>query len=26
VPFYKREWFWACIVVAIFAALNIIFW
>ncbi len=26
VPFYKREWFWACVVVAIFAALNILFW
>ena len=26
VPFYKREWFWATIVVAIFVALNILFW
>jgi solute:Na+ symporter, SSS family len=26
VPFYKREWFWACVVVIIFAALNILFW
>jgi len=26
VPFYKREWFWAGIVVVIFAALNIYFW
>jgi SSS family solute:Na+ symporter len=26
VPFYKREWMWATIVVAIFAALNIMFW
>jgi len=26
VPFYKREWFWASIVVVIFAALNILFW
>jgi SSS family solute:Na+ symporter len=26
VPFYKREWMWATIVVVIFAALNIIFW
>jgi len=26
VPLYKREWFWATIVIVIFAALNIIFW
>ena len=26
VPFYKREWMWAIVVVVIFAALNIIFW
>jgi SSS family solute:Na+ symporter len=26
VPFYKREWMWACVVVVIFAALNIMFW
>ena len=26
VPFYKREWIWACVVVVIFAALNIMFW
>jgi solute:Na+ symporter, SSS family len=26
VPFYKREWFWATVVVLIFAALNIMFW
>jgi SSS family solute:Na+ symporter len=26
VPFYQSEWFWACIVVVIFAALNIMFW
>jgi SSS family solute:Na+ symporter len=26
VPFYQREWFWAIIVVIIFAALNIMFW
>jgi SSS family solute:Na+ symporter len=26
VPYYKREWFWASIVIAIFVALNIIFW
>jgi len=25
-PFYKREWFWASIVIAIFVALNILFW
>ncbi len=26
VPFYKREWMWASVVVIIFAALNILFW
>jgi len=26
VPLYKREWFWATVVIVIFAALNIIFW
>jgi SSS family solute:Na+ symporter len=26
VPFYQREWFWAVLVVIIFAALNIMFW
>ncbi len=26
VPFYKKEWMWATIVIVIFAALNIIFW
>jgi SSS family solute:Na+ symporter len=26
VPFYKNEWMWAALVVAIFAALNIAFW
>jgi len=26
VPYYKREWFWASIVIVIFVALNIIFW
>jgi SSS family solute:Na+ symporter len=26
VPFYKREWMWACVVVVSFAALNIVFW
>ena len=26
VPFYQREWFWATVVVIIFAALNLIFW
>ena len=26
VPFYKREWMWATIVIVIFVALNIIFW
>ena len=26
VPYYKREWFWASIVLVIFVALNIIFW
>jgi len=26
VPFYKREWMWASVVVVIFAALNILFW
>jgi SSS family solute:Na+ symporter len=26
VPFYKREWMWATVVVVIFAALNIMFW
>ena len=26
VPFYKKEWMWASIVIVIFVALNIIFW
>ncbi|MGA9062075.1 MAG: sodium:solute symporter family protein [Terracidiphilus sp.] len=26
VPFYKKEWMWASVVVVIFAALNIMFW
>jgi len=26
VPFYKREWTWATLVIVIFVALNIIFW
>jgi len=26
VPFYKKEWAWACLVVIIFAGLNIVFW
>ena len=26
VPFYKREWFWATVVIVIFAGLNILFW
>ncbi len=26
VPFYKREWMWACVALAIFAALNLMFW
>jgi solute:Na+ symporter, SSS family len=26
VPFYEREWFWATVVIVMFAALNIIFW
>ncbi len=26
VPFYKREWMWACVAVIIFAVLNIMFW
>jgi solute:Na+ symporter, SSS family len=26
VPFYRREWFWAALVVVIFAALNLMFW
>jgi solute:Na+ symporter, SSS family len=26
VPYYKREWFWATVVIVIFAALNILFW
>ncbi|MGP8186855.1 MAG: sodium:solute symporter family transporter [Terracidiphilus sp.] len=26
VPFYKRTWFWASIVIVIFVALNVIFW
>ena len=26
VPFYKREWPWACVVLVIFVALNIMFW
>jgi solute:Na+ symporter, SSS family len=26
VPYYKREWFWATVVIVIFVALNILFW
>ena len=26
VPFYKREWMWASVVIVIFAVLNIVFW
>jgi SSS family solute:Na+ symporter len=26
VPLYKREWFWATVVIVIFVALNIMFW
>jgi SSS family solute:Na+ symporter len=26
VPFYKKEWVWASLVVIIFAGLNVIFW
>ncbi|MFP5249979.1 MAG: sodium:solute symporter family protein [Acidobacteriota bacterium] len=26
VPFYQREWFWATVVIVIFAGLNILFW
>jgi SSS family solute:Na+ symporter len=26
VPFYKKEWTWACLVILIFAVLNLLFW
>ena len=26
VGFYKKEWFWAAVVILIFAGLNILFW
>jgi SSS family solute:Na+ symporter len=26
VPFYRNQWFWAVIVVVLFAGLNILFW
>ncbi|HUX28909.1 MAG TPA: hypothetical protein VMV39_08970, partial [Terracidiphilus sp.] len=26
VPFYKTEWMWASVAIAIFVALNILFW